>query len=71
MAGPVLYYYGKPLGQRGAHPPDTAPEWELFDMQQDPREMHNLYHDPAYGKLVARLKGRLNRLQREAGDTPA
>ena len=67
----LIYYYGKPLGQRGAHPPDTAPEWELFDMQQDPREMHNLYHDPAYGKLVARLKGRLNRLQREAGDTPA
>ncbi len=67
----LIYYYGKPLGMRGAQEPETAPEWELFDMRQDPREMKNLYGDPAYRNVVDRLKTELDKLQKEAGDTPA
>lgn len=67
----LIYYYGKPLGMTGAHPPDTQPDWELFDMQNDPREMHNLYHDPKFASVVRELKPQLDRLQREAGDKPA
>lgn len=66
----LVYYYGKPLGMRGANPPDTPPEWELFDIQKDPREMKNLYHDPAYRGVVDQLKTELDRLQKEVGDTP-
>ncbi len=43
----LIYYYGKPLGMSGAHPPATEPDWELYDLEKDPREMQNLYHDPA------------------------
>ena len=64
----LIYYYGKPLGMKGALPPDTQPDWELFDMQNDPREMHNLYHDPKFAPIVKKLKPQLDRLQREAGD---
>lgn len=32
----LIYYYGKPLDMAGAHPPDTTPEWELFDIRNDP-----------------------------------
>jgi arylsulfatase A-like enzyme len=67
----LIYYYGKPLGMKGANPPDTQPDWELFDMQSDPREMHNLYHDPKFAHIVNELKPQLDRLQREAGDKPA
>jgi arylsulfatase A-like enzyme len=67
----LIYYYGKPLGMKGANPPDTQPDWELFDMQSDPREMHNLYHDPKFAPIVNKLKLQLDRLQREAGDKPA
>ena len=28
----LIYYYGKPLGMKGANPPDTKPDWELFDV---------------------------------------
>ena len=66
----LIYYYGKPLGASGAHPPDSTPEWELLDLSRDPREMRNLYHDPKYAPVVRRLKEELHRLQREAGDTP-
>lgn len=67
----LIYYYGKPLGMSGASPPDTAPEWELYDMRNDPREMKNLYPDPKYAPLVRGLKAQLDQLQREAGDAPA
>jgi arylsulfatase A-like enzyme len=66
----LIYYYGKPLGTAGSRPPDTTPEWELLDLQADPREMRNLYHDPKYAKVVHQLKIELARLQREAGDQP-
>ena len=67
----LIYYYGKPLGMAGAFPPDTTPEWELYDLRADPREMKNLYADPKYASVVKQLKAELDRLQKEAGDTPA
>jgi len=38
-------------------------EWELFDLQDDPDEMVNLYDDPEYGAVVASLKEELARLR--------
>ena len=67
----LIYYYNKPLGMKGAHGPDGTPEWELFDLRSDPREMRNLYGDPKHAGLVRELKGELERLQRELGDAPA
>lgn len=66
----LIYYYGKPLGMSGAEPPDTEPDWELFDIRNDPREMHNLYHDPKYAGLVKKLTAELAQRQNEVGDKP-
>jgi hypothetical protein len=44
-------------------------EWELFDLQKDPNELHSVYEDPAYALVVARLKRELKRLQAEVGET--
>ena len=66
----LIYYYGRPLGKSGANPPDTQPEWELYDLRADPREMKNLYADAKYSSQVRDLKAQLDKLQREAGDTP-
>jgi arylsulfatase A-like enzyme len=38
-------------------------EWELYDLEKDPREMHSVYDDPAYHDIVARLKKEITRLQ--------
>ncbi|MEQ8849883.1 sulfatase [Botrimarina sp.] len=43
-------------------------EWELYDLRADPDEMQNLYGDPAYADLAARLKKQLERLASEARD---
>jgi arylsulfatase A-like enzyme len=43
-------------------------QWELYDLQKDPREMRNVYRDPAYAKTVEELKKELDRLKKEFKD---
>jgi hypothetical protein len=54
----------------GANPPDTQPDWELFGVRNEPREMHNLYHDPKYAGLVKKLTAELAQRQQDVGDVP-
>src|SRR5690606_28230665 len=30
--------------------------WELYDLKNDPQELHNVYDDPAYKKIVRKMK---------------
>lgn len=43
-------------------------QWELYDLQSDPNELHNLYHSPAHTEIVRQLKAELERLRRELRD---
>jgi hypothetical protein len=43
-------------------------QWELFDLVNDPYELHNLYGEPGMEALTAALKTELARLKREARD---
>ena len=40
--------------------------WELYDLQTDPMEMHNVYDDPSYAKIRKRLHAQLEQLQSES-----
>ena len=44
-------------------------EWELYDIQEDPHELDNLYGKDGYGEIAADLKDRLFSLQ-ELYDDP-
>jgi arylsulfatase A-like enzyme len=66
----LVYYYGDGLGIAGASDRRTEPEWELFDLVQDPAELRNAYRDPAYGAVREELVAELRRLQHELGDVP-
>jgi arylsulfatase A-like enzyme len=44
-------------------------EWELYDLRKDPREMKNVYDDPAYADVVKQLKAELKRLRTKFKDT--
>ncbi len=46
----------------------TKDQWELFDLVNDPYELHNLYGEPGQGALVESLKAELARLKREVRD---
>jgi len=43
-------------------------QWELFDLVNDPHELHNLYGEPGMEAITATLKAELLRLKREARD---
>jgi arylsulfatase A-like enzyme len=65
----LIYYYGQALGKRGAVDQPTPPEWEMFDLEKDPREMKNVYDDPSYARARDELKTELYRLKKQYEDT--
>ncbi len=66
----LIYYYGQPLGQKGARELAVTPYWELYDRKKDPCELRNVYGDPAYAGVVRELKTELRLLQERVGDRP-
>ncbi len=44
-------------------------EFELYDLQADPRETKNLYGDPQHENVVERMRAELARLRRETQDS--
>jgi len=42
--------------------------WELFDLQQDPDEVHNLYAEPGHADLIQELQAELARLRDHYGE---
>ena len=65
----LIFFYGLPLDAPGAKHARTRPGWELYDLRDDPGEMHNVYGRPAYAKVAQDLKAELLRLKAEIGDT--
>jgi arylsulfatase A-like enzyme len=43
-------------------------QWELFDLVNDPSELHNLYGQPGHDALTADLKQALIDIKRELKD---
>ncbi|MEL6673286.1 MAG: sulfatase [Bacteroidota bacterium] len=66
----LIYFYSLPLDMTGTGNA-TAPGWELYDLEKDPQELHNVYQDPAYQALIPGLKAELDSLQQAAGDDPS
>ncbi len=44
-------------------------EWELYDLQEDPHELNNVYGKEGYDEITADLKARLEELQNQYGDS--
>jgi arylsulfatase A-like enzyme len=44
-------------------------EWELYDRVKDPKEMKNVYNDPAYAGVRRQLHAQLDSLRAKYGDS--
>jgi len=66
----LIYYYADGLEQPGVIDESKEPEWELFDLDTDPYELNNVYHDPDYAGVVEELTEELHRLQARVADEP-
>ena len=58
----LIHYYGESDGATGAIDRATLPEWELFDLDKDPTEMENVYHNSEYAGIIPELKAELKKL---------
>ena len=65
----LIFYYGQPLGMKGASPVTTEPAWEFYDMRKDPMELHNLINDKTYEKKIEELKIALLQQKNLTGDS--
>jgi arylsulfatase A-like enzyme len=43
--------------------------WEMYDLEKDPRELSNVYADPAYAATRRAMTAELDRLRTLYGDT--
>jgi arylsulfatase A-like enzyme len=47
---------------------EAPEEFELYDLQEDPGELHNLYGDPRHATLAKQLRERIDQLRKESDD---
>ena len=66
----LIYYYNDGFGLPFTGFFTYAPEWELYDLQADPDEVHNVAHDPDYAAIRAELTEAMWREQARLGDAP-
>ncbi len=47
----------------------VRPEFQLFDLNEDPNELDNLVSNPEYASKVSQLQGEIEDWMAEQGDT--
>jgi len=55
----LIHFYPNPWD------PNPIDEWELYDLESDPKELKSMYGDPEYAEVQKRLEAELARLRRE------
>ncbi len=65
----LIFFYGQPLGMRGASKETTPLAWEFYDLEKDPKEKHNAINDAQYSSIIKNMKTALLKLKKEAGDS--
>jgi arylsulfatase A-like enzyme len=65
----LVHYYGSGCSQPGASAEPRPEQWELFDLDRDPAELHSVHDDPTYADDLAGLRAELDRLATCLGDT--
>jgi arylsulfatase A-like enzyme len=65
----LAFYYGQPLGMKGARKETTEPAWEFFDLEKDPQELHNAINDAEYQDVIKKMKVELKRQRQLVGDS--
>lgn len=66
----LIYFYNDGLGLPGTGPFTYTGEWELYDLERDPDELHNVAHNPDYAEVFAEMQMKLSRAQADVGDAP-
>ncbi|KAK7697259.1 hypothetical protein SLS64_013744 [Diaporthe eres] len=60
--------YNEGFGLPGTSLGGEEKQWELFDTQEDPFELFNVFNEPAYSSVVAEMMRKLGRKMTDIGD---
>jgi arylsulfatase A-like enzyme len=66
----LVYFYNDGFGLPGAGPVAYPPEWELYDLREDPDELCNVYDDERYQAIRQELEMSMWNAQQRLGDRP-
>ncbi|MBT8301914.1 MAG: sulfatase-like hydrolase/transferase, partial [Maribacter sp.] len=64
----LAFFYGQDLGMKGTSKKITDPVWEFFDLQKDPKEIHNAYGDLEYAAIISEMKLAIQEERKKYGD---
>ncbi len=67
---PQSFDYWNVLPGQGHYFYHDVDEWELYDMEEDPSEMNNIFGKPGSEKITEELTRKLYELKDAYGDTP-
>lgn len=65
----LIFFYGQPLDKPGTQKVPTEPNWEFYDLKQDPNENKNAYNDPQYQAIIKEMKQELLKQKQLVGDS--
>ena len=66
----IIYWYAESFDLPGTRAGGQQREWELFDCQEDPLELFNVWSDPKYSEVREEMLLALNNKMLEIGDCP-
>ncbi len=65
----LAFFYGQPLNKKGTSEITTEPAWEFFDLQKDPKELHNAINEEEYKPVIEKMKKALIEERKKYRDT--
>ena len=63
-----IYNYGEGLGKSGTSNEKTIPNWEFYDLINDPGENQNNFENPVYKQIIEKLYEQLIIEKKKAKD---
>lgn len=66
----LIYFYNDGMGLAGSSGRSFVPEWEMYDLREDPEELNNIYLSLEHRELRDELTRKLWTLQASLGDGP-
>ena len=64
----LAFFYGRPLGMKGTDKTISEPAWEFYDLQRDPKELHNQINNAEYTDIIAEMKKAIVEERKKYGD---
>ena len=65
----LIFFYGQDLDMKGASKEITPPIWEFYDLDKDPKELHNAINESQYDTIIKEMKKQLIEERKKYKDT--